>query len=71
MTPMQKHLEWLKTRIVITKEIEEKLLNEEKDNIFFVAYTFHRLGKYEGYSSDTHFQDIYEKTISEINPTII
>ena len=67
MTPMQRHLEWLKTRIVITKEIEEKLLNEEKDNTFFVAYTFHMLGS----KSDDKFEDIYEKTMSEINPVII
>ena len=37
------------------------------DYIFEVAFQFHRLGKYSGNTSDTHFTDIYEKTINSLN----
>jgi HD superfamily phosphohydrolase len=37
--------------------------------IFEVAFQFHRLGKYYGNTSDTHFSDIYEETIKLINKT--
>jgi len=32
-TPMKKHLEWLKCRVAISKELEEKLINEETKNV--------------------------------------
>jgi hypothetical protein len=35
--------------------------------IFQVAFQFHRLGKYYGNKSDTHFTDIYEETINSLN----
>ena len=35
--------------------------------IFEVAKEFHRLGKYSGNTSDTHFADIYEETINSLN----
>ena len=35
-TVMQKHLEWLKRRIIISKEMEESLLAEEKQQIIEV-----------------------------------
>ena len=38
-----------------------------KEYIFKVAFQFHRLGKYYGNTSDTHFIDIFEKTIKLIN----
>jgi hypothetical protein len=38
-----------------------------KEYIFEVAFQFHRLGKYYGNISDTHFTDIYEETIKLIN----
>lgn len=38
--------------------------------IFEVASQFHRLGKYYGNTSDTHFTDIYEETIKLINKKI-
>jgi len=38
-----------------------------KEYIFEVAFQFHRLGKYSGNTSDTHFTDIYEETIKLIN----
>ncbi|MEY2869385.1 MAG: hypothetical protein RIR01_1876 [Bacteroidota bacterium] len=38
-----------------------------KEYIFEVAFQFHRLGKYYGNISDTHFTDIYEETIKSIN----
>jgi hypothetical protein len=37
------------------------------DYIFEVARQFHRLGKYSGHISDTHFTDIYEETINSLN----
>jgi hypothetical protein len=37
-----------------------------KGYIFEVAFQFHRLGKYSGNTSDTHFTDIYEETIKSI-----
>jgi hypothetical protein len=37
--------------------------------IFEVAFQFHRLGKYYGNKSDTHFSDIYDETIKLINKT--
>jgi hypothetical protein len=37
------------------------------DYIFQVAFQFHRLGKYYGNKSDTHFTDIYEETINSLN----
>ena len=37
------------------------------DYIFEVARQFHRLGKYSGHTSDTHFTDIYEETINSLN----
>jgi hypothetical protein len=37
------------------------------DYIFEVAFQFHRLGKYSGNTSDTHFTDIYEETINSLN----
>jgi hypothetical protein len=33
MTPMKKHIEWLKRRVTISKEQEEALLEEEKQQI--------------------------------------
>jgi len=38
-----------------------------KEYIFEVAFQFHRLGKYSGNTSDTHFTDIYEETINSLN----
>ena len=38
-----------------------------KGYIFEVAFQFHRLGKYSGNTSDTHFTDIYEETINSLN----
>ena len=38
-----------------------------KEYIFQVAMQFHRLGKYSGHTSDTHFTDIYEETINLLN----
>ena len=38
-----------------------------KQYIFKVAFQFHRLGKYYGSTSDTHFTDIYEETINSLN----
>jgi hypothetical protein len=38
-----------------------------KGYIFEVAFQFHRLGKYNGNTSDTHFNDIYEETINSLN----
>ncbi len=38
-----------------------------KQYIFEVAFQFHRLGKYYGNTSDTHFTDIYEETIKSLN----
>jgi len=38
-----------------------------KGYIFQVAFQFHRLGKYYGNKSDTHFTDIYEETINSLN----
>jgi len=38
-----------------------------KQYIFEVAFQFHRLGKYYGKTSDTHFTDIYEETINSLN----
>jgi hypothetical protein len=38
-----------------------------KQYIFEVAFQFHRLGKYSGTISDTHFTDIYEQTINSLN----
>ena len=35
--------------------------------IFKVAKEFHRLGKYSGNTSDTHFTDIYKETINSLN----
>jgi hypothetical protein len=32
-TAMQKHIEWLKIRISISKQLEESLLNDEKKQI--------------------------------------
>ncbi|MEY2869371.1 MAG: hypothetical protein RIT01_162 [Pseudomonadota bacterium] len=40
-----------------------------KQYIFEVAFQFHRLGKYYGNTSDTHFYNIYEKTIKLIKKT--
>jgi hypothetical protein len=37
------------------------------DYIFKVAKEFHRLGKYSGNTSDTHFTDIYKETINSLN----
>ena len=37
------------------------------DYIFEIARQFHRLGKYSGHTSDTHFTDIYEETINSLN----
>ena len=37
------------------------------DYIFEVARQFHRLGKYSGHTSDSHFSDIYEETINSLN----
>ena len=37
------------------------------DYIFEVAKEFHRLGKYSGQTSDTHFVDVYEETINSLN----
>jgi len=41
--------------------------NDMADYIFQVAFQFHRLGKYYGNTSDTHFTDIYEETINSLN----
>lgn len=38
-----------------------------KEYIFEVASQFHRLGKYYGNISDTHFSDIYEETINSLS----
>ena len=38
-----------------------------KGYICEVAFQFHRLGKYSGNTSDTHFTDIYEETINSLN----
>lgn len=38
-----------------------------KEYIFQVAKEFHRLGKYSGNTSDTHFSDIYDETIKSLN----
>ncbi len=32
-TQMQKHLEWLKSRIVVTPQMEQELLEQEKEQI--------------------------------------
>ena len=40
---------------------------DNEEYIFEVARQFHRLGKYYGNKSDTHFTDIYEETINTIN----
>jgi hypothetical protein len=32
-TAMKRHIEWLKCRVAISKELEETLLNEEKEQI--------------------------------------
>ena len=37
------------------------------DYIFEVAKEFHRLGKYSGTTSDSHFTDIYKETINSLN----
>lgn len=37
-----------------------------KGYIFEVAFQFHRLGKYYGNTSDTHFTDIYEEIINSL-----
>ena len=43
--------------------------SDMKPIIFEVARQFHRLGKYSGHTSDTHFSDIYEQTLQQIiNP---
>ena len=41
--------------------------SDNEEYIFEVAFQFHRLGKYSGNTSDTHFTDIYEETIKSIN----
>lgn len=32
-TAMKRHIEWLKCRVAISKELEETLLNEEKEQL--------------------------------------
>ena len=32
-TAMQQHLEWLKSRIVVTEQMEQELLEQEKEQI--------------------------------------
>ena len=44
-----------------------KCQEDMKEYIFEVAFQFHRLGKYSGNTSDTHFADIYEETINSLN----
>ena len=44
-----------------------KCQEDMADYIFEVAFQFHRLGKYSGNTSDTHFTDIYEETINSLN----
>jgi hypothetical protein len=35
-TAMQQHLEWLKSRIVVTEQMEQELLEQEKEQIIEV-----------------------------------
>jgi hypothetical protein len=37
-TVMQQHLEWLKSRIVVTEQMEQELLEQEKEQILCAFY---------------------------------
>lgn len=56
--------DWIAT---VMEEYATQYQEDMKEYIFEVARQFHRLGKYYGSTSDTHFTDIYEETIKAIN----
>ena len=56
-TAMQKHLEWLKGRMVISHKMEKQLLEEEKQQIID-AY------KYDNHYTLEHAEQYYNETFN-------
>ena len=61
-TAMQKHLEWLKTRIVVTGQMEHELLEQEKQQIIDayidrIKDTYQNITEAEQYYNQTFKQD--------------
>ena len=58
-TVMENHLEWLKVRIVVTPEMEEMLLHEEKQQIIDVLMQVDCDLKRS--SAEKYFNEIFER----------
>ena len=73
MTPKEKYYKYGESLGIKINDLQRlKMLADNcqqdmADYIFKVAKEFHRLGKYSGNTSDTHFTDIYKETINSLN----
>jgi hypothetical protein len=58
-TAMQQHLEWLKARMVVTEQMEQELLEQEKEQIIKARTDIYTTGNLsaEQYYNQTFKQD--------------
>ncbi len=57
---MQKHLEWLKARIVVTEQMEKELLEEEKQQIMDAFDEGKYLSSGKNFNGETYY-NIFNK----------
>lgn len=64
-TAMQKHLEWLKGRMVVSPQMESQLLEEEKQQIIDAYFECWKANMPDGFECKLSAKEYYNQTFKQ------